>query len=44
MTEVNISPFDFNNENYLVYSLILFVLGFLLIFKLEKNNSDIEKK
>ena len=44
MTEINISPFDFNNENYLVYSLILFVLGFLLIFKLEKNNSDIEKK
>jgi putative membrane protein len=43
-SEENVSPFDFKDENYLIFSIILFIIGFLLIFILEKNNSSIEKK
>lgn len=43
-SEENVSPFDFKDENYLIFSIILFIVGFLLIFILEKNNSSIEKK
>ena len=43
--EVNISPFSLN-DNYLIESIVLFIIGFFLIFILEKSNKNqnIEKK
>jgi len=37
--EVNISPFSLN-DNYLIESIVLFIIGFFLIFLLEKSNKN----
>ena len=44
-TEVNISPFS-KDANYIIESIILFIIGFFLIFLLEKTNKNknIEKR
>jgi putative membrane protein len=38
-TEVNISPFS-KDANYIIESIILFIIGFFLIFLLEKTNKN----
>ena len=44
--EINVSPLSFPKENYLIESILLFIVGFFLIILIEKKNSgkNIQKK
>jgi putative membrane protein len=46
LNEINVSPLSFPKENYLIESIILFIVGFFLIILIEKKNSgkNIQKK
>jgi putative membrane protein len=45
LDEINIFPTNYSEYNYLIESIVLFMIGFYLIFLLEKNNKyqNIEK-
>ena len=38
--EINILPTNYSEYNYLIESIVLFIIGFLLIFLLEKTNKN----
>ena len=46
LNEINVSPLSLNENNYIIESILLFIVGFFLIFLIEKNNrkQNIEKK
>jgi uncharacterized membrane protein len=37
---INILPTNYSEYNYLIESIVLFMIGFCLIFLLEKNNKN----
>ena len=40
LDETNILPTNYSEYNYLIESIVLFIIGFYLIFLLEKNNKN----